>query len=263
MSSLSSTKNFKKLTIKIPSIPFIKYSHYVKEMNIEDVKNIYNKIDDIYSINYKYIGLLKSKENLYRHFIFVKSYKKDIQSTSSIEINQLFYQSTGTSREHTNLNFIWLPCKYYKTGNHIFKPESNNNLKNYKTNNINNNKFLNQIKYYKRFINKDIALVSKFIKQNYYFLIDNHNSNNNNTTLKIQNNSNKTIFNFTSSNLFSEYNIEHLKSLDNNTKNFKTYKNFKKYNFLKNASRKNTYKKKPQIDKSLFRLTHKLKRKTI
>lgn len=232
MTSLSRKFTDKKLKLNLSKLS-IKYSPYVKKMSMENVDKIYDEINNIYSINYKYIGLLKSQENLSRHFIFVKSYKNDI-SSKSIELNQLFYQSTGTSREQKHLNGVWLPCKYYSTGDKIFKPESNNNLKEYKNNNINNTHFLVQIKKNKRFIDIHIARVSKFLKQNYYFLIDTSNSNNT-TTLKIQNNSKKTIFNRKSSNLFSEENIEILKSLDNDTKNFKTY------TFFTNVSRKNTY----------------------
>ena len=259
MTSLSRKFTGPKLTIKQVT-PSIKYSSYVKEMSMENVNKIYDEINDIYSIKYKYIGLLNSKKNLSRHFIFVKSYKNDI-SSKSIELNQLFYQSTGTSREKKHLNGVWLPCKYYSTGDKIFKPESNNNLKEYKNDTINNTHFLDQIKKNKRFINIHIARVSKFLKQNYKFLIDTSNSNNT-TTLKTQNNSNKTIFNTTSSNLFSEDNIKYLKSLDNDTKNFKTY------TFFTNVSRKNTYNNMPKLRrKSTTRLTHKLpktlQRKTI
>jgi hypothetical protein len=128
----------------------------LKHMDLPQVENIYSSISEHFLQNMVYYELFTYEERL---FIYVVSIDVDGVTTP---VNMGFYKSTGTSRG-TGLNNIWLPTLSMAPYGPIIKAEDPYLLKYGIKGGVRNIDEEEQLITYKRFINKQYALVSFFL----------------------------------------------------------------------------------------------------
>ena len=129
----------------------------IKRMTEKDIIDIFSTFLPENLTNLKYINLFNIKDRI---IIFVISI--DIDS-KTIPINMAFYKSTGTSRNNETIKGYWFLTIQYGLNDKLVKPEDEYLEESLYSKDFMTLEMKNNLKDYKRFINKQYAQVSYFL----------------------------------------------------------------------------------------------------